>query len=337
MPELDMLSHNLPRDKKQLFSDNPIGNFVAIQSLETFQRVHKDFKPKPTDVYVSSYPKNGTTWTIALVDQLLKIYNPEHQIPKGITGGIIFSSCPWIEGLAMNETRWNESCLSYLENMKEPRVFKTHSAEKLIPESGVEGVNKRLIQVMRNPLDTFVSAWHHIYGKKNYQGSFDRFFEKVVLEDGFENGSWFEYHEEFFKAQEENRIDVLFLKYEDMKVDDGEEAIQKISDFLGLEIDFDAKKIAAECNFGNMKEKSNKFGFITPDRKPGDATKWADSDPGSKDKPSNAHIRKGIVGDWKNYYNEDQLKQWEEYVEEACKKYVKTAQFFGKDYFFGRI
>merc|ERR1711997_1276826 len=90
------------------------------------------------------------------------------------------------------------------------------STEGLIPE--VVGCKKRLVQVMRNPLDTFVSSWHHICGKGGYKGSWDRFFEKVVLEDAFENGSWFEYHEEFFKAHDEGKIEVLFLKYEETNV-----------------------------------------------------------------------------------------------------------------------
>jgi len=332
MAELDMLSHNLPRDKKYLFDENPTGNFIAIQNLEELRMVHRDFKPRPTDVYISTYPKNGTTWTIALTDQLLKLKNENHVIPEKVTGGFGMNSCPWIEGMAKNSKMWPEK-MEFVENMPEPRVFKTHATEKLIPET--EGVKKRIIQVMRNPLDTFVSSWHHIVGKGGYQGSWDRFFEKVVLLDGFENGSWFEYHEEFFKATENNEIDVIFLKYEDMKIDEGEDAVKKIEQFLGLGVDFDAKKIADICCFDKAKARSNQHGFDGPNT--GTGLKWADIDPGNKDKPSNAHIRKGIVGDWVNYYSKEQLEKWENYVTEACKKYPKTLKFFGKDYFMGKI
>ena len=182
-----MLTHNLPRDKKYLTSETPTGNFVAIQSLKTFQRVNSDFKPKPSDVYISTYPKNGTTWTIALADQLKQL-NKEN--PNEIVTGSNKTACPWVDGLAMNETKWPTS-LKMFEEMAEPRVFKTHASEGLIPET--VDCKKRVIQVMRNPLDTFVSAWHHMFGKFGYSGSFAQFFEKAVLSDGFENGSWFEY------------------------------------------------------------------------------------------------------------------------------------------------
>jgi len=327
-----MLFHNLPRDKKQLFSDNPSGNFVAIQTLKNFQRVHTDFKPKPTDIYISTYPKNGTTWTIALVDQLKQLENEKLAIPAGSTK----TSCPWVDGLAKKDETWPSS-LKTFEETPEPRIFKTHAAEGLIPET--EACKKRLIQVMRNPLDTFVSAWHHMFGKFGYKGSFSRFFEKVVLEDGFENGSWFQYHEDFFKAKEENKLDIMFLKYEDMKVDGAKDAICKIAEFMGVDCDFDVENISNRCNFDKMKAFSNKHGFMsaTTTVKEGEDLLWADVDPGSEEKPSNAHIRKGIVGDWKNYYTVDQLKQWEDYVDKACIECPGTLEFFGKDYFMGKI
>jgi len=336
--ELDMLFHNLPRDKNLLFGDDPKGNFIAIQPLETFQRVHKDFRPKGSDIYISTYPKNGTTWTVALTDHLLKLKNANHKTPEGIAVGFNLSSCPWIEFLAKIDELWPVS-LEYFSEMAEPRVFKTHSTEALIPEN--VGYRKRIIQVMRNPLDTFVSSWHHIYGKYGYQGSFDRFFEKVVLTDSFESGSWFEYHEEFFNASEEGKIEVLFLKYEDMKIDDGIDAVSKIAEFIDLGCEFDAGKIADMCNFKKMKAISNKSGIASIKtiqvKQEVEGLKLAEIDPGTKNKPSNAHIRKGIVGDWKNYYNVEQLEQWAKYVDEACLKYPKTLEVFGRDYFMGVI
>ena len=118
--ELDMLFYNLPRDKKQLFSNNPSGNFVAIQSLQHFQRVHTDFKPKPSDIYISTYPKNGTTWTIALTDQLQQlnkenIGKQQSNVPVGSTE----TTCQWVDGLARNDKLWASS-LTIFEEMQEP-------------------------------------------------------------------------------------------------------------------------------------------------------------------------------------------------------------------------
>ena len=81
------------------------------------------------------------------------------------------------------------------------------------------------------------------------------FFEKVVMTDLFENGCWFEYHNEFFQASKTNKIDVLYLKYEDMKKDDGVAAVKQIADFMGIEGGlYDAETIAAACSFSKMRK-----------------------------------------------------------------------------------
>ena len=130
-------------------------------------------------------------------------------------------------------------------------------------------------------------------------------------------------------------------KYEDMKIDDGMDAVSKIADFIDLGCEFDAEKIAKKCSFKKMKAISNKHGIASIKsiqvKQEVEGLKFAEIDPGTKYKPSNAHIRKGIVGDWKNYYNQEQLEQWEKYVDEACLKYPETSKFFGRDYFMGVI
>ena len=174
--ELPLVS-NLPRNRGKL---NQPGNFVAIQGLDTFKKVFKDFSPKSSDIFISSFPKSGTTWTIAIVDQIKVISDPDYVVPIGIASGFQRASVPWIETLALDgrENGWKES-LNFFEKMSEPRVFKTHSCIGMIP---CDSDNKpKLIQIIRNPLDTFVSAWHHSCSKGKYDGSFDRFFERVVL------------------------------------------------------------------------------------------------------------------------------------------------------------
>lgn len=282
----------LPRNRKNI---NEPGNFVAIQSLDTFKKVFSDFTSKPTDVFVSTYPKSGTTWVIAMIDQIKKCSDTDYVIQKGIVSGFQRGSVPWIEALALesNPEGWAKS-LACFEEMADPRVFKTHSCLNMIPCVK----DPKLIQVIRNPLDTFVSAWHHSCSKGKYQGSFDRFFERVVLNGLFQNGCWFEYHAEILKYMQCNESNVMILLYENMKSDDGKLAIEKISKFLGFDCEINVGEISKKCSFGSMKKQNNEHGFVNELIREKSDTVWSDNFGGTKKKFSNAHVRKGAVGDW---------------------------------------
>merc|ERR1712150_182821 len=99
-----------------------------------------------------------------------------------------------------------------------------------------------------------------------------------------------------------------------------------VAKFLGVTCEYDAKTIAEECNFSKMKAKGNAHGFKSV-LKPADVKYFGEEATGNKEKPSNAHIRKGIVGDWENYYTKEQLKQWEDYVNQACEKYPRVLAY----------
>merc|ERR1712131_142685 len=100
--------------------------------------------------------------------------------------------------------------------MDDPRVFKSHSTIGLVYH--LPNNKPKIIHCVRSPLDTFVSGWHHMRQKPvfNYSGSWDHFFSELVLKDQFENGCWFQYHDEFLEAMEERDNKILALKYEDM-------------------------------------------------------------------------------------------------------------------------
>jgi len=279
----------------------------TIITKNGMENVFNHFLPKDGDIYVATYPKSGTTWTISIMEHLVK------KVPeKGISFG--FSSeefCPWLE-LAASLENWRLR-FSKFEKDASPRFFKSHNSLGLIKKPA------RIIQCLRNPLDTFVSAWHHVRGKEvfEYNGSWNHFFTKVMLEGKFESGDWFDYHEEFLKASKEGKIEALFLRYEDMKKDNAISAIHELAKFIGVEL-YDAEEISRATNFTKMKEKSNQ-GHVEKNGSLSDVL--VSQEIGDKNTPSKAHIRKGIVGDWKNYLSDSELNLWRNYVQlkkETC-------------------
>ncbi|MEO1765491.1 MAG: sulfotransferase domain-containing protein, partial [Cyanobacteria bacterium J06629_18] len=52
---------------------------------------------------------------------------------------------------------------------------------------------------------------------------------------------------------------------------------------------------------------------------------------GDKDSPSNAHIRKGIVGDWMNYLSNEELDMWRDYVSTKKDSCPRVVNFFSLD------
>ncbi|MGD1703093.1 sulfotransferase domain-containing protein [Dapis sp. BLCC M229] len=291
------------------FDVNAIENFYTctIITKSGMENVFNHFLPRDGDIYVATYPKSGTTWTISILGHLVK-----KVCEKGISLGFcaeIF--CPWLDMAASTEN-WR-SIFSKFEGATSPRFFKSHASVGLIKQPA------RIIQSLRHPLDTFVSAWHHVRGKGvfEYNGSWHHFFSKVALEGKFECGDWFDYHEEFLKASKEGEIEALFLRYEDMKKDNAISAIHELAKFIGVE-SYDAEKISRATNFTKMKEKSNQ-GHIEKNGSLSDVL--VSQEVGDKNTPSKAHIRKGIVGDWKNYLSDSELNLWRNYVQikkETC-------------------
>ena len=92
---------------------------------------------------------------------------------------------------------------------------------------------------------------------------------------------------------------MLFLRYEDMKMDP-KEAIRKTANYLGKGdlSDQVIDRIVEATSFDSMKkDKSVNYEWVPFDK----------SLPG--------HIRKGVVGDWKNHFQDEQLvRDFDEYI-----------------------
>ena len=195
-----------------------------------------------------------------------------------------------------------------LAKLSSPQVTKTHLPASVWKDNLQKNPNVKIINVIRNPKDTFVSYYHHYKNDPSiglFTGSFNDFFQlakngKVCWRDIFDHYvGWYN----FLKKRERS----LILKYEDMKLAGN---VKKISSFLNYDLSEEAlDAIVEKATFKNM-EKDPKL------NQTGDAEPKKES---AKDEEEQfANLREGVVGDWENYFSEQQR-----HFDAKCKEHLE--------------
>lgn len=173
----------------------------------------RSFKPRPSDVFVTTYPKCGTTWVTQIC----------HQLRTGghMDFGEITEVVPW-DILA-------HDCGQDLDadQVGDPRVFKSHERAPDIAAGG------RYIHVCRRPEDAFVSFYRFLPAWAALPPgalSVEEFAEAVFGGVSHSGGIW-----DFFAEWWERRLDadVLWVCYEDLK-EDLEGQVRLIAKFMGV-------------------------------------------------------------------------------------------------------
>lgn len=242
------------------------------------------FKPRSTDVLITTAPKAGTTW----MQQIL------HQLRSGgdDTFESIFDVVPWLE--CPQPGKSTEAVLRSYEAIPAPRIFKTHCTYEQTP--GIDTV--KVVLTSRDPRDCCVSYYHHMLGLSSSlrdslgigaEAPFDELFERWL-----DLGAWFRNVQSWWPHRQDPNV--LWLRYEDLKRD-LEQAVDTLRNFLGWRFNPAQKAIVLEhCSFAWMKQHQHRFSAL-----PGKSTASASS--------AVSLIRKGAVGDFKTTLSEEQERR----------------------------
>jgi hypothetical protein len=205
------------------------------------------FKPRPTDVLITTAPKCGTTW----MQQIL------HQVR---TGGdddytVIGEVVPWLEAAVPGETTADQ--LARYEALPDFRVFKTHCTAEQTP--GIDLV--RLVMTSRDPRDACVSMFHHKNDFTDEARSKLGMSQPGTLDEHVKQwlafGSWFRNVQSWWP--ERNRPNLLWLRYEDL-VADLPTAIDRIARFLDRPLDEAQRARVLELSsFAWMRQNADRF------------------------------------------------------------------------------
>ncbi|MBI1299081.1 sulfotransferase domain-containing protein [bacterium] len=204
----------------------------------------KGYQAQPTDLFISPYPKCGTTWLQQIVHGL--------KTRGDMSFDDISQVVPWLEMAQFHEIDL------YAPQPGGFHAFKSHLAWYDIPKGG------RYIVSFRNLKDVLVSNYHFFDGWIWQRGSIT-LAEYVRLEDGGrdmylnseEPGDYF--HHLCSWWEQRDNPSVLLLAYENMKQDLAG-SVRRIAEFLKLEADPDLLTLVThQASVDFMQAHADKF------------------------------------------------------------------------------
>ncbi|KAF0895336.1 hypothetical protein E2562_012374 [Oryza meyeriana var. granulata] len=302
----DELASSLPRETR--YPPFPLrrygGFWLPEYALPGVAAARTRFEPRPSDVFLASVPKSGTTWLKAIA--FATASRAEHP-PSG-------DAHPLRRRGPHDCVPFFEFTLAYpgddaLAALPPPRLLSTHLPYSLLPErlTADGGSSCRIVYICRDPKDVLVSWW--LFVKKSMAAA--SYTIKEALEqfcDGrcVAGPQWrhaLEYREESRRRPEK----VLFLRYEEM-LREPARAVRRLAEFMGCP--FSGEEEAAGvvddivdlCSFGHLTSlEVNKTGV----------TSWR-----YNSVANGSFFRKGVAGDWSNHMSPEMAARLDGVVEE---------------------
>lgn len=263
---------------------------------------------KEDDVWISSFPKCGTTWTQEMVWNIVngldfktaKSVSLEERVPfLELTGLLEPSKAEGAEEVAGTGSK---NSIEQVRQLASPRVIKTHLSVDMLPRQVMEKKVK-LIYVTRNPRDAVVSFHNHWRILDGYKGTFEVFLSAFLADVCGYYTPFIQHVLGYWQLRQEEQV--LFLTFEEMKRD-LQAVITKVADFLDKPLAKEQVSILAEhLSFKNMQSNTavNKEDVTKAMQKMHGASKGK-------------FMRKGEVGDWRNHLTPEQVSKMESWEAE---------------------
>ena len=208
--------------------------FKNFATPEGWQR-GLDYKPDPTDVFIVTPPKCGTTWMQQIVHGLRTRGSMDFDEVSRVV--------PWIN------MAYDLGMDIYAPQVARPHAFKTHSTLKEVPQGG------RYIIILRDPGDALLSDYHFMEGMFFEKGSIP--LETFAREEFMPGrGIWNHIAAFWDRRKDEN---ILPLCYENMKAD-LPRTIERVANFIGIKLDDELKQIVLkQSDIKFMQEHKDQF------------------------------------------------------------------------------
>ncbi|XP_061395301.1 sulfotransferase 4A1 [Musca vetustissima] len=258
--QINLLDSEINKELLQYFHGEKTG-FVQVGPEKYFfpykykseAENYYNFKARPSDIWVVTCPRSGTTWTQEMVWLLCNDLDFLTAKQIKLTERFPFFEFhlfvhPEIKKQILEEVAHNKEQQEFIELISTPgykllseipetkrRFIKTHFPLSLLPPSVMEQKCK-IIYVARNPMDVAVSYYYlnRLYRTQGYVGNFERYW--TYFQDGL--NPWLPYFSHVREAMQHRKSsNFLYLQYEDMSTD-LQGSIKRIANFLGCDLDY---------------------------------------------------------------------------------------------------
>ena len=194
-----------------------------------------DYKPDPTDVFIVTPPKCGTTWMQQIVHGLRTRGSMDFDEVTRVV--------PWIN------MAYDMGIDIYAPQAARPHAFKTHTPLDELPKGG------KYIIIVRDPCDALVSDYHFMEGMFFEKGTIS--LEEFAREDFIPARDIHKHILAFWDRRHDE--DVLPLCYENMKADLSR-IIERVATFIDVPLDEELKEIVLrQSDIKFMQEHKDKF------------------------------------------------------------------------------
>ncbi|XP_037039110.1 sulfotransferase 1C4-like [Bradysia coprophila] len=299
-------------DRLDSFYNKTNNNFIEVNPGNVVMpRIYRDigdqvlnFDVRHDDIWMISYPRTGSTWAQEMIWLLANDLNYEG------AKHLQQLRAPLLELSAYFQDDYNSWITSNIGNsvqlahsLPSPRFIKSHLPWQLLPKS-LATVKPKIIYIARNPKDTCVSFYHYMSLIHKVVGTFEEFCN-LFLNNKAVCGSIWPHMLPFWNRR--NDPNILFLKYEDMKRDLSN-TIYRCADFLGVSDKLNAEEVSRMCDHLNFdKMQRNQAVNLEPIYNPNGEV---------DDTHSAKFIRKGQIGDWKNYMTREMSERFDEWIDQ---------------------
>ncbi|XP_067613637.1 sulfotransferase 1 family member D1-like isoform X2 [Eurosta solidaginis] len=311
------------RQKAEMVKVSTNGDFIPLKWnwAETWFTVQKlfgenikdiyDFEVKQDDVFITTFPKSGTTWIQEATWLLLN--NLDYDEAKKVH---LWQRSVYMDISLLYDTFFHNS-IDAARQLKSPRCIKTHLPAHLLPRQ-IWQKKVKLIYCARNPKDVVLSYSHFLRSKGAYEGSMQDFIDDFLSDETTYTPYWPHVHTMWLMRSEPN---VFFTTFEEMKRDLRGVAM-RLNTFLGQPdlTEAQMEKLLDHLSFKNMKENEQVNPTNLIKRNSTRSNTQADFE----------FMRRGIVGAYKDELSADNQQRINDWTERYLKEFnITLADIFG--------
>lgn len=258
------------------------------------------------DVWMCSYPRTGSTWAQEMIWLLGN--NLDYEGAKNVQQvrtpllelSAIFADDQSVQDFVTKHEK--VTSVTCVHKLPSPRYVKSHLPWQLLPIQ-MDIVRPKMIYIARNPKDLAVSYFYYCQLIHQTGGSFEELCE-MFLADNAPIGPMWAHMLSFWKRRHQPNI--LFLKYEDMKRN-LPAVIRKVAQFMEIDRELTNAEVDRLCDHLRFdKMQANPAVNMEP---------LMQNSVNIDDHAPVKFIRKGEIGDWKNYMSDEMSERFDRWID----------------------